>query len=219
MKWYIQWLAGTGGIIVPEGTWRVSVVERLADHHVIFQGLLPTRRVHSAENETSKCMTTKVRNNRGHKQLRWVAIKSTQWDRDKIPTITQKTFLSAFLRLTTFEFWIRFHWKRILMAKWQYDSIVSDNGLAPNRSRWRNWNVYNMSHILLQFWFPWLYICDLWQGIYWDSGSLIDVLDRNVWTFFNLSPVHEIANEYTKQKNVVLYNIYKNLCYYMFFIS
>ena len=70
----------------------------------------------------------------------------THWARDKMDAISQTTFSSAFY----FEFEIRFRCNLSSGSDWQYGSIDSDNGLAPNRRQaiiWINdglvnWRIY-----------------------------------------------------------------------------
>ena len=69
----------------------------------------------------------------------------THWGQDKIATISQTTFSSAFCWMKTFEFQIKFEF-----SNWQYINIGSDNGLMPTRQQaiiWTNggmfyWHIY-----------------------------------------------------------------------------
>ena len=65
----------------------------------------------------------------------------THWGRDKMDAISHMTYSSAFSWMKMLEFRLNFHWSLFPGASWQYSSIGSDNGLAPNRRQaiiWAN---------------------------------------------------------------------------------
>ena len=47
--------------------------------------------------------------------------------------ISQTAFSNAFSWMKRFVFWFKLHWRLFLGSNWQYGSIHSGNGLAPNR--------------------------------------------------------------------------------------
>ena len=52
---------------------------------------------------------------------------------DKNGLLFADEFFCAFSWMKSFAFCLRFHWSLFLGASWQYPSIGSDKGLAPNR--------------------------------------------------------------------------------------
>ena len=66
----------------------------------------------------------------------------TQWSRDKIDAILQTTFSNTIFLMKMFEFRLKFHWSLLPCSQRsneQYSSIVSDNGLVPNRRQTIIW--------------------------------------------------------------------------------
>ena len=67
--------------------------------------------------------------------------------RNKMGTISQMISSSAFSWMKTFEVWKKSHWNMSLQwSYWQYNSIGSDNGLAPHRRQANIWGNAWMRH-------------------------------------------------------------------------
>ena len=67
----------------------------------------------------------------------------THWGQDKMAAVFQTTFSSAFSWMKMYEFRLRFYWSlfpRVQLTISQAPSIVSDNGLAPNRRQAIIWS-------------------------------------------------------------------------------
>ena len=52
----------------------------------------------------------------------------THWGQDKMDTISQTTFWSAFSWMKMFEFWLKFHWS------WTKDGKITDAYMRPSAS-------------------------------------------------------------------------------------
>ena len=84
------------------------------------------------------------------KKSAWGIKKSTHWGSDRMATISQTKFSSAFRWMTTYDFQMKFPEMCSLWSTWHYGSICLDTSMALNRLQaiiWTNdgilyWRIY-----------------------------------------------------------------------------
>ena len=115
----------------------------------------------------------------------WLA----HWGRDKMATISQTTFSSAFSWMKLLNFRSNLTEIYSLGSNWEYGSIGSDNGLVPNRHQAIIWSSAGMlywciyvslgSHELVAWWNMFYYqhgVDKIWFACY-------DVYNFKQWLF------------------------------------